>query len=239
MRTEPNSILRLGTRHEYALVNNQHGIARLAAGDSYRQGIFLSPDNAVPGWTWNCRTEQPNVKGAPQIMFGVNPYSNVRTTSLLPIALDKISVLKAAMRVDLGADGKMNLAFDLWVVKTAQPPYQGEASIRAEIMVWLDNLGMVDPNWHKAGTMQLFGKTVQAYREMWHQFPTFIFDASGIGSPGAVFPLDSILRFVQATGEFGGGEAYLASVQLMNEVVSGQGLCFVDNFEVILKPVGE
>lgn len=231
VRTESGALIRYAGR---ALVQNQHGIARLKPTDRYLQAIALSPDDGVPSWWWYCETAEPGVKGAPQVYVGTNPYSNQGTGFVgFPAALEKIDKLTIAYEADVFSTGRCNVAFDAWVVNEAEAPY-GEAAIAAEVMVALAWRGgwPTPAGGEELGVVSLpFVGDARVRRFLWHTYPSFLVEPVKASPTLGIFNLGLVLDFLREDVEAVRGQDYLAAVQLMTEVVDGVGICRVPTFE--------
>ncbi|HEQ71582.1 MAG TPA: hypothetical protein ENN69_03755 [Spirochaetia bacterium] len=104
-----------------------------------RQCVFKREVNGetVFGWNWEWPFYEGHVKAYPEVIFGRQPYLQFSTTPLLPKKVADIKELTADYDLSVKGTGKYNLAFDIWITKTAAPTPD---TITREIMIWIGNL---------------------------------------------------------------------------------------------------
>jgi hypothetical protein len=222
---------------DYCVVNNQHGRWRLEDGDYYDQCAGTTAGQFPVAFKWTCNTTSPGVKGYPQILFGLNPWSRIVTTEKLPSPMSSLVALSADHTATLRAGGEYNLCFDLWFI---DPDYltteDKRGAICLEIMAWLVDYA---PNTgEKLGVLETPGNTWAVYfsqkegeppllmflaaRPYWNG-TTDLLPFCEYASKHALLPIDALLACV----EFG------------SEVTSGSGVLRVDWYRVNAMRRGE
>ena len=219
--------------NEYAVINNTWGRYKLDEDDTYRQSVYCTPHKMEAGWNWQCCTEKKYVKGFPQILYGVNPYSRLRTAGLLPIRISDIHHGAVVYKTHLSAVGQYNLALDFWITSDAEVHKE---KISHEIMVWTMTempIGsvLVEEN------IRIGFYTYDLYRNRHgagHWFLMFVKQGTSLTSQ--IFPFTRIFDYL-IEKEYLDPSHYLAAVELGTEIWNGDGHLHVENFHVVVKPL--
>jgi hypothetical protein len=202
---------------------------------SYQQCVYMDDDEGEinAGWAWNWPGIRFNVVAYPNIIYGKNPWLP-STTPKLPIRIDEIPCLEAEFEVIQSGSGKGNLAFDLWITDSdsAQP-----SDITHEIMIWLSHSG-IRPAGSKVDTLHVDGIDLGLWKKENHN-PSedyeWTFLAYVYPSPHTEGSIDlkDLLDYL-VDGGYLRSDAYLAAIQLGNEIVSGHGQTLISTYEIRL-----
>ncbi len=186
------------------------------------------------GWQWRVEEPWDNVQAYPEVKCGRKPWDpkGSSTTDLLPKRLGDVRGLSVDLKFSLDASGSCNAAFDLWLLKTKDG---GPREIAAEVMVWMAMQGSIRPAGSDAKAVPSLDATL--YRRS-------LFDAGG--QPWPVYTylpnaptrdgevnLTDFLQDLTARGLVS-PDLYLSSVEFGTELLSGDGWCAVERFQVNL-----
>ncbi len=238
--------------------NNAWGKGSL---QNWRQCIGLEPlpepAHGVRGrWTWDWPDAGGRVKAYPELIVGTKPGS-AATTPSLPRRLSQLTQLQAKLSLDSNRNGSGNLAFDLWLTNSADVRRFGVPPISHELMVWRDAFGAMQPAGQWRATVKLEGRSYDLYVNEQHgdgwryiayiprafaQAATPALAPPGVKTPRAPgrFHQDGVvnLRVFLADAQarnLVGPAAYLASVELGNELISGQGETRVHHYSLVIR----
>jgi hypothetical protein len=229
MRSSVGAQIKFGPN---AIIDNRHGVSKLAPEEWYDQGIFTDGDNARYGWLWATNAEGHGVISAPNVHTGWNPYSKAeRAGSILPVKIAAVDAIALAFQVQrLTATTGCNLAADVWI--QPDPEQIGMPSISGELMIWFASRGYLpDASIQTLGAFNFGLWSGEIRRGDWHSFPTWIFCVSGAERLSGIFPIHRAIATLQAKGEIN-PEHYVSSVQLMTEITGGSGICILNQFAV-------
>jgi hypothetical protein len=211
---------------EYAVTNNMHGENRLVEGDTYEQCVAIDSGGFPVTWYWNVETEQPFVKGFPQIAFGRNPWTQLSTTDALPAKVADIESLRVAHEVDLDAEGAYNLAFDIWLAADDTPTH---TELVCEVMVWLD--GTLPAAGQDLGEMIVDGVVYRWFLLTAEGFAPLYEFVARTPRPSGTTDLLAFLRHLETGGRLS-GESYVAAVELGTEMWDGSGSIRVNAYSI-------
>lgn len=227
----------------YEIENNTWGKDQLGKKDltDYSQYLFLGRKNETGeqtyGWSWRWPLYDGHVKAYPEIKYGWKPWSATPLTPGFPKKIDSITELTADFDITIEASGKYNLAFDLWLVSEAIPKPE---NITYEIMVWVDNL-----NW---ATMDVDAEELQELGGIQIGNQDYSFYKGNVNSGGwsyyafvkkqsqlkGALDLNAFLVYLVDNGYVSGND-YLASIELGNELLHGEGTTTVHAYSLIIK----
>ncbi len=229
-------------REGYRVINNKwNQDEALAPG---RQAVFLETLDGQPafGWQWDWPAAH-TVVAAPEVKYGDNPWdtpSGIETGfPMQPGTKDVV----ADFDVRLEATGSYNMAFDVWAVSElpATPTL-----LSHEIMIWTlaHDFGPAG-DWQ--GTYDVDGTEFDLYVHPWHvdgttpaswTYVAFVPHDGGDGAPvilqgpvrlSSFFDLLLSLGWVEST-------TWLASVEFVNEVMTGSGVAELSGYEITVTP---
>jgi hypothetical protein len=174
------------------------------------------------------------VKGFPFIGYGQDPWRPTSTGAGLPRQVGEIKTLSVDYRLGLEAQGKYNLAFDIWITSGLGVSAPPEANITREVMIWLDTspgaqaAPLIEETsidgelytFHKAAGVSDAGYT--------RDYLAFVkSEAKYDGTTN----LEAILRYLVDNGHITSDE-YVRNVFLGNEVWAGTGQLLLDEFSI-------
>lgn len=210
---------------EFMFSNNVWGKEDIT--DSKQCLLVKGEDNNVEhGWQWNWPEGEARVKAYPEIVYGYKPWNASSTTPKLPIKIADIEKLQVTYEVDVNATGIYNLIFDLWLTNSDKPTPQ---SITHEITIWLMDTGVV-PAGSPMGTITINDQDYLRYTGSVNK--TYIAFVSEIAQTKGTLDLKLFLDYLTKRG-YAHKNRYLASIELGNEIDSGEGITWLRNFEVI------
>jgi len=124
----------------YYLVNNVWNDSRLGTG----QQSINPPKGKSFSWNWNWAENPTYVPiSYPSVIFGNKPWDpQGSSTKLLPRQVSQIKQLNAIHDYAVTSSGRYNVAYDVWLTEGVQ---SSKATIRVEIMVWVESSGNVQP----------------------------------------------------------------------------------------------
>jgi hypothetical protein len=167
----------------------------------------------------------------PNITYGKNPWLP-STTRELPKRVSDIRCLEAEIDIAQTGTSKGNLSFDLWITQNSNSE---PADITDEVMIWLSTDGFT-PAGSRIDTLIIDGQEVGFWVKEEHrpsedyQWRFLAFKYESDFHKGSI-QLHQFLDFLLAGGYLS-PDAYLASVELGNEIVSGHGQTLVKDYRV-------
>jgi hypothetical protein len=229
----------------YRAENNAWGKGTL---QGWRQCIGLDA-GAAHGvrarWTWDWPDAGNNVKAYPELIVGTKPGS-APTTPSLPRQVSRLGQLQARLALESRRLGSGNLAFDLWLTSTPQPTHFGVPPISHELMVWCDAFGSMQPAGQRRGTVTIEGRAYDLYVNDRHgagwRYIAYIPKSLAPGRPRAMGPIRvdasiNLKAFLEdaRSRRLINGNPFLASVELGNELISGQGETLVHHYRLVIR----
>ena len=226
------------------LVNNTWNAA--AAGSFAWSQCLLekrSGNSVQFGWNWRWPDDGNQVYAYPEINMGAKPWESGPGNDVrFPRALANTPRLLIDFDVVSSGTGSRNLAASFWFIKTpsvASPPVVSD--IVAELMVWTDYTPDMVSNEGPAtlrGEITVDGRVWQVYAaEDWgvgavttHRWRFVAYIAKertqALSFDARKLMADAVARRLIPA------DAYIANVELGNEVASGSGTTFVKSFNV-------
>ena len=175
----------------------------------------------------------------PEVIFGDTPWNRSprRQVGALPFLAGSRG-MTVDYDISLNAGGICNMAFEFWTVSSLP---SSPDTISDEVMIWIDNHDMTpagawadklvtgDLTWDmflRQGQGDASGKNPQKWT-----YAAFL-----ARKPKLKGPLDigAFVQFLQEKGLLG-GDVYLTSLELGNEIVTGSGTAEVRNYRVTIK----
>jgi hypothetical protein len=123
---------------EFFVQNNRWGKGTVT---DFEQCISKEGEHGFPvRWHWDWPEGDANqVKAYPFIGSGQDPWRTASTTPALPRRVGELAVLSVDYSLTLAAEGRYNLAFDIWITSEPGVTTPPEANITREMMIWLDS----------------------------------------------------------------------------------------------------
>lgn len=199
---------------------------------NYSQCIFLDDSNGVMqfGWEWVWPNQTENsVKSYPEVIYGSKPWNTISTTSDLPVKIGNIQSLSILMEAEMEATGAYNLAYDIWITETDE---QNAEVITKEIMIWFASEELT-PAGEIIETMNIDSVTYDLYQYYFPEWEYLAFHSQQDISHVSI----QLHQFLNAMIELDllSNEDYIASIELGNEIVEGQGRTVIRQYSIILK----
>ena len=213
---------------------------RAADNAGYRQCLVMHGDGQSIryGWSWDWPVSSRHIFAQPQIKIGSSPWDpNPKFGDDLPLRVSEISEMKLAHDLDVISNGNFNIAATMWLTHQEIP---NRDSIAAELMIWTYYTpGQLRPGGSKVDTFMIDGLEWQ----LWEQLEWG--DKSGVNQqqwrhtafrlaePKLKVEFDAHALIVKAV-ERGSIDSmwYVADLELGTELMGGQGLAWVDQFDV-------
>jgi len=217
-------------------------------GDTIAFGEFLLENNVWGGpsephmqtigvyagtlrWSWSRLSPSSNKPYYPEVIYGKKPGRTSSTTSNLPAYLGDLSTIEVSLDASTRAEGKYNLAFDLWI--TGEVPsresWVRKEDITHEVMIWLLwTPGLEARNIH--GTVDdgynTYHHRTHASGDWLWRFHQFTIAKQGI--PSRI----NMTAFFEHLTNDGEDLKVLISIELGNEVWYGTGATTVNRMDV-------
>ena len=190
------------------------------------------------GWRWQWPRGSGEVKAYPEAIYGHKPWLSTSTTGALPRQLSEIEELSVTYDIELRAQGRYNLAFDIWVTNSDRPT---PTAITHEIMIWVgERADAGEPYPGKRVKRVMIGGAaydlyVKSHAE-WlteHGAPNVVyiaFNARTARLSGGI-NIKQFLDYLTENGHLP-ADGYVASVELGNEVTHGSGELWLKTYEI-------
>ena len=190
------------------------------------------------GWRWQWPRGSGNVKAYPEVIYGHKPWFASSTTASLPRRISTLNELSVAYDVEMQAQGRYNLAFDVWVTNSDRPT---PSAITHEIMIWVGERARAwEPYPGKRVKRVTVGGaaydlTIKRHAE-WlteHGAPKVAYIAFNARTAQTSGSLD-VKQFLDYLTENGHlpADGYVASVELGNEIMHGTGELWLKSYDI-------
>ncbi|HKO93733.1 MAG TPA: hypothetical protein VJU61_21415 [Polyangiaceae bacterium] len=193
------------------------------------------------GWTWAWPGFEPGGYSFPEIIFGWKPWSAGSTDARLPIQISGLKELSLRYVVNTESTGKLSLTAAVWLTTSGQAAAANPLAITDEIAILLDYPEGFTPPGTRGASLLVDGVEYG----LWHT-PNNGDLGNGTGwnlyyLQGPSQRLQGTLkldRFLEALRgkQLVSAERYVASVEFGNELMSGSGTTWVNDFEVVVTP---
>jgi hypothetical protein len=195
---------------------------------NYRQMIFSDQEKKVFGWKWDWPLTN-RVVAYPEFIIGKKPWSGESTCSWLPRVVDNHKI-SAIIEYDVYSGNSIyNTSFDIWITEGSQA---GVNRITHEIMIWLDQKGMV-PLGKEIIKVDINGVLYSLYREtavgenQWDYICFQKIDDKKVKEVN----IDKFLEYL-VKEDYLNDKLFLASIEFGNEIMGGSGEMIVKRFEL-------
>ena len=190
------------------------------------------------GWRWQWPRGSGEVKAYPEVIYGHKPWLSTSTTGALPRQVSEIEELSVTYDIEMRAQGRYNLAFDIWVTNSDRPT---PTAITHEIMIWVgERADAGEPYPGKRVKRVMIGGAaydlyVKSHAE-WlaeHGAPNVVyiaFNARTARLSGGI-DIKEFLDYLTENGHLP-AEGFVASVELGNEVMHGTGELWFKTYEI-------
>lgn len=223
-------------------VNNTWN-AQAAGDDGWKQCIVRAKDDpARIGFSWDWPDRGRAIFAQPQAKIGLSPWSpQPRIHEAFPIALDSLAGMRVRTEVRVDGPSEFNLVTTLWLTDTARLGMAPQPdSIVAEVMVWTyATQGHMSPAGRKVGRVTVDGTVWDVWvDEHWRDMSgandnRWKYIAFVSHNPGlrADFDPVALLRSDPVAG-LGLDRAFMADVEHGAEIMRGEGMLWIDRFDV-------
>ncbi len=219
-----------------------------AVGDfPWTQCIVRDPaDSERLGFQWKWPGSGTNIFAQPQAKIGMSPWDPVpRLDDRFPIGIRSIEAMRVTTEVEVDGPSQYNIVTTLWLTKS--PAIISEPkpdSIVAEVMIWTyATADHLSPAGTKIGSVVHDGAAWDIWLdESWHDVSgkndnRWIYVAFVAQDPrfSAEFDPVALLRS-EPLKALNFDDAYIADIELGAEVMRGEALLWIDQFEVSIDP---
>jgi hypothetical protein len=210
-------------------------------------------DPAAPeryGFSWHWPASGRDIFSQPQAKIGVSPWDPLpKLDSRFPVRIGDLESMTIATEVTVEGPSQYTVVTTLWLTDTGDigdtPQPQ---SIVAEVMIWTHaTADHLNPAGAKIGTIHHGGAAWDVWLdENWHDVSgandnrwMYIAMVAGQGGLSAIFDPIALLRS-EPLARLNLDYAYIADVELGSEIMRGDGLLWIERFDVALsrKPIG-
>lgn len=210
----------------------------------WKQCLEQKPDAGLPtyGWSWDWPNEGRDIFGYPQIKVGSSPWDPLpRIDARFPVKVDRLQNLFVSHDLDISSDGEFNVATTMWLTNSPNiGDTPNKSIITAEIMIWTYATAKhMNPAGEKIGLIEQDERTWSVWvsrdwrdtsgqnENKWINV-TFKAERSQLSSRYDVIALlnDDLLSGL------GLEQSYIADIELGTEIMRGQGLVWVNSFDV-------
>lgn len=194
------------------------------------------------GWTWTWPGFEPEGYGFPEVIFGWKPWSGASTDARLPIPLSALKELSLRYAVSSESSGKISLSAAVWLTSSGQATAPNPLAIADEIAIWLDYPEDATPTGERSGSLAVDGVDYELFHAPNH-------GDRGNGQGWDLYYLKGPSRRLQGTlklerflaalqgKQLISPEHFVASVEFGNELMSGSGTTWVNDFDVVVTPL--
>lgn len=229
---------------DHAVLYNNVWNKGAARNYDWEQCLEQKPSAEVPiyGWSWNWPKKGRNIFGYPQIKVGSSPWEPLPgIDARFPIKMDSLRNLFVSHNVEISSDGEHNVATTLWLTRSPEiGDTPNKSVITAEIMIWTyATVGHMNPAGRKIGLIQQNERTWSVWLSQdWgdasgHNENKWINVTFKSEQPHLSNRYDVIaLLNNDLLSDLRLEQNYIADIELGTEIMRGQGLVWVNSFEV-------
>ncbi len=218
-----------------------------AAGDfPWTQCIVRDPVDAERlGFYWKWPNSGREIYAQPQAKNGMSPWDPLpRLDTRFPIEIDGIGTMRVTTQVELDGPTEHNIVTTLWLTDNPDIVTKAEPeSIVAEVMIWTyATADHLSPAGARIGTVMRDGTEWEIWLdETWHDvsganankwiYVAFVAKDQGFA---AEFDPVALLR-AEPLAHLNFDGAYIADVELGAEIMRGEGVMWIDQFDVSIE----
>lgn len=186
-------------------------------------------------WTWNWPDQRENVKAYPEVVFGQKPGKET-STETLPRKVSDIRSATASLDYESYHTGAGNLAFDIWLVNTANPVEFSVPPITHEIMIWIDSYGGMKPSSHSYGKAAIDGIDYEIFvgEKVGKGWRYIAFQSASLQAGSVRLNLMPFFTYLKSNSLISGNE-YVASIELGNEIIRGIGETRINSYSASVR----
>jgi len=198
--------------------------------------------DAIYGWSWSWPNKGRQIFAYPQIKIGSSPWEPLpKTDTRFPVKLAQLKSLVVSHDLSIDADGQHNVATSMWLTNSSSiGDVQNKSIITAEVMVWtFATAKHMNPAGQKIGTIEQDGEKWSVWLDKsWGDasgqnenrwiYVTFKAENFHLSSK---FDVAALLNN-ELLSELNFQQSYIADIELGTEIMRGQGLVWVNDFDV-------
>ncbi len=204
-------------------------------------------DGAVQyGWSWSWPTGKRVIYAYPQIKRGVSPWApEPKFDDRFPFQIESLEKMRVSYDVEILTNGQHNLATSLWLTHRRHTGTKPDPeNIAAEIMIWTY---ATDKHFNPGGKRVAVLTLGDSDWEVWldqdwedksgendNQWVYLTFKAKQ-QSLSTEFDVIEMLNYAAAK-KWISRNWFVSDIELGNEIMGGQGITWVNNFEIQFKP---
>lgn len=215
-----------------------------AAGERWQQCLVRRQvaDKTQYGWSWSWPNGRRVIYSQPQLKIGSSPWApEPKFDDAFPLTISELESLDISHSLEIETNGDLNTATTLWLIKE---PYKGvtptRSIIAAEVMYWTyATKGHMNPAGSKVSEVTIEGGAWEVwYQQNWEDKSgandnkwRYISFRGKESSMQAKIPALELLTYAITQNLLPKG-LYIADIELGNEIMSGEGLTWVQDFHV-------
>ncbi len=202
-------------------------------------------DPIIYGWSWRWPSTGHQIFSYPQIKVGSSPWQPLpKINDSFPAKLDQLESLTISHELELQIDGQLNIATSMWLTHSPDiGDVPNKSVIAAEVMVWTYvTENHMNPAGRNIGTIEGSGRKWSVWvNKNWSDvsgqnqnkwiYITFKAEKSQLSSEFDIVALlsSSLLSDLKLEN------SYIADIELGTEIMRGEGLVWVNGFNVDIK----
>ena len=175
------------------------------------------------------------MKAYPEVVFGQKPGKET-STETLPRKVSDIRSATASLDYESYHTGAGNLAFDIWLVNTANPVEFSVPPITHEIMIWIDSYGGMKPSSHSYGKAAIDGIDYEIFvgEKVGKGWRYIAFQSASLQAGSVRLNLMPFFTYLKSNSLISGNE-YVASIELGNEIIRGIGETRINSYSASVR----
>jgi len=232
--------------HREAIYFNNVWNIQAADDFSWTQCIVRDPaDGERLGFYWKWPNSGQDIYAQPQAKIGMSPWDPLpRLDTRFPVEIGSIGKMKVSTHVEMDGPTQHNIVTTLWLIDNPDVITEAKPeSIVAEVMIWTyATADHLSPAGRKIGTVMQDGTEWEIWLdESWHdvsgantnKWIYVAFVAKDQGFAAEYNPV-ALLR-AEPLAHLNFDSAYIADVELGAEIMRGEGIMWIDQFDVSIE----
>jgi len=196
---------------------------------NYEQCIYYESNNNQTeiGWNWDWPANG-NVRGYPEIIFGLKPWNTTSTSQCLPAPINSNQItLKYSCTAS--AIGQWNLAYDIWLTNSITPTTE---NVTHEIMIWMHKTNSITPAGINMGTITISNENFdlwvnENHNDSW-MYLAFVSETTNLN---ATLDLNAFLDYL-ISNEYVSADLFISGIEFGTEIFEGVGKIKLSDYNV-------
>jgi cellulose 1,4-beta-cellobiosidase len=214
------------TTREYCVQNNVWGASTaqtLHVND--QTGAFIVVESDHSSSTSGSPASYPSI-------FRGNHWGTSTNNSGMPVQVSSVMSVNTSWDINVVTSGAWNCAYDVWLHQTGD--YTGGSPNGAELMIWINWLGPIQPGGSQVATVDIAGATWEVWFAEWGW--NYIAYRRTTKATSASFDLNAFIEDAVSRGYIG-DSWYLISVEAGFEIWQGGAGLASESFSVTVEGV--